>query len=486
MARKSYYVTTTLPYVNADPHVGFALEVIRADCLARLHRGLGDDVFYNAGSDEHGQKIYQKAIEAKKTPLEYADEYAAKFARLKEALNLSYDKFIRTTDPEHERAAQEFWKICNKNGFIYKANYNVKYCVGCELEKTDSELAEGKCEFHPSLEIEFRREKNYFFAFSKFEDDLRELYENNPQFVVPNKRLKEILNFVNGGLKDFSISRLKSKMPWGIPVPGDNKHVMFVWFDALVNYISTLGWPDNIDNFHKYWGTKDQPNGIQLAGKDNLRQQSAMWQAMLLAVKLPLSKQIFIGDFIFSGGQRMSKSLGNVVNPFDYVEKYGTDSLRYFLLAKIHPFEDSDFTQERFEGAYQADLANGLGNLIARVEALCEKNKMKLDLGLRQQNSLLDDVALEIEKYRFDEALGLIWSAISGLDKYINRERVWKLELSEANQRLSEIVVGTTALSGIIDIAEALEPFLPETSREIQDRFSGPKITKGEPLFPRL
>ena len=246
---RNYYITTTLPYVNSDPHVGFALEIIRADCLARYHRLIGDKVFFNTGTDEHGQKIYQKALEKKRDPQEYVNEYAERFGLLKKSLNLSYNSFVRTTDEHHVKAAQKFWKIVFKNGFIYKKNYKIKYCVGCELEKQDSDLEDGFCPDHPGKKLEIREEENYFFKFSAFEDQLLELYKNNPDFVVPANRQKEILNFVESGLRDFSISRLKEKMPWGVPVPGDETQVMFVWFDALVNYISALGWPEDKEKF---------------------------------------------------------------------------------------------------------------------------------------------------------------------------------------------------------------------------------------------
>ena len=322
MEKKNYYITTTIPYVNAAPHVGFALEIVQADTLARYHRLLGENVFHNFGSDEHGQKIYQKAVEGGKDPKDYVDEYAEKFKDLKKALNLDYDNFIRTTDKKHIEAAQYFWGLVEKKGDIYKKNYKTKYCVGCELEKTDSELVNGECEFHPGKPLEIIEEENYFFRFSKYQKDLLTFYEKSPDFVVPSHRLKEIKTFVEKGLQDFSISRLKTKMPWGVPVPNDPKHVMYVWFDALVNYISTLGWPNETKKFTEFWGNKENPNGIQVAGKDNLRQQAAIWQAMLMSAGLPNSKQIFIHGFINSGGQRMSKTLGNVVDPFELVKKY--------------------------------------------------------------------------------------------------------------------------------------------------------------------
>lgn len=477
MASRNFYITTTLPYVNAEPHIGFALEIVQADAIARYHKLLGDGVFFNFGTDEHGQKIYKKAQEQNKDPQTYVDEYAVKFDKLKTALNLSYNNFIRTTDPHHVKAAQEIWKLCDKNGYIEKGIYKAKYCVGCELEKQDSELADGRCPLHPDQEIELIEEENYFFKFSKFQDKLLNLYKENPEFVIPKNRLKEINNFVKDGLNDFSISRLKEKLPWGVPVPGDDKHVMYVWFDALTNYISALGWPENEDKFKKFWGTIEKPNAIQVAGKDNLRQQSAMWQAMLLAANLPPTKQVLIHGFITSDGQKMSKSLGNVINPFEYTENYGTEALRYYLLAKINPFEDSDFTKESFEQVYQADLANGLGNLVARIAKLAKLNYVKTEA--TKINSFDKLVAEALIQYRFDWALEEIWKRISAHDVQINKHELWK----DTQNKLHILV---DIIEGIRQIAFDLKPFLPETAEKIEHQFKGPKIKPGEPLFPRL
>lgn len=472
MDKKNVYLTTTLPYVNADPHLGFALEIVQADAIARYHRLLGENVVFNFGTDEHGQKIYQKALEEKKDPQKYCDEYAAKFDGLKKALNLSYTNFIRTTDKKHIEAVHEFWNRCNKNGDIYKKNYKQKYCVGCELEKSDSELVDGKCPLHPDRDIEVIEEENYFFRFSKYQEKLIKFYKDNPDFIIPSSKFNEIKTFVKNGLQDFSISRLKSKMPWGIDVPNDPDHVMFVWFDALVNYISTLGWPKDEKNFENFWP------GVQVAGKDNLRQQTAIWQAMLMSAGIKNSKQVFIHGFITVNGQKISKSLGNVVDPFDLVEKYGTDAVRYFLLAKINPYEDSDFTIEKFEDSYNSDLANGLGNLVSRVAKLCENSGFEFES--KEIGEFDKDISKSLDEFRFDEALKIIWGKITEIDQYININEPWKLEGKELKKILASLV------NSLVTIAYYLVPFLPETAGKIEKQFKGPKIKSGSPLFPRI
>lgn len=466
-----YYITTTLPYVNADPHIGFAMEIIRADVLARMHRALGDDVFFNTGTDEHGQKIYQKAVAAGIEPQEYCDEYAAKFEALKKGLNLSFNSFIRTTDRHHIEAAQAFWDKCMENGDIYKKAYRVKYCVGCELEKTDSELVDGKCPIHPGMDLENIEEENYFFRFSKYQQPLLDLYEKNTDLIVPEFRREEMKVFVSQGLQDFSISRLAEKMPWGVPVPKDESQVMYVWFDALVNYISCLGWPDNQEKFNSFWP------GVQVCGKDNLRQQTAMWQAMLLSAGLPNSRQVLVGGFLTSGGQKMSKSLGNVINPLEWVEKYGTDAVRYFLTAEVSVFEDSDVTIERFETAYTANLANGIGNLTARVAAMAEKINLEVEL---ENEKLSVEVIDKVSGYRFAEAMDFIWEKIRQADLKINQTEVWKLPDEEKRPILSFLV------RQLRQIATDLEIFLPETAEKIKKQVGVMKISKGDGLFPRL
>lgn len=475
------YITTTLPYVNSKPHVGFAMEIIRADALARYYTLKGCDVFLNTGTDEHGIKIWENAQVANLDPQTYVDPYAEDFKGLIELLNLSPDiHFIRTTDAQHTKAAQEFWKRCDKNGYIYKKNYQAKYCVGCELEKTDQELEKGQCPIHPGKDIQLIDEENYFFKFSACESFLKDFYVKNPNFVIPNFRFNEIKKFVDGGLRDFSISRLKTKMPWGIAVPGDDDHVMYVWFDALVNYISTLGWNKDLDTFEAFW-TEGRP--IQYAGKDNLRQQSAMWQAMLYAAGLPNSHQIIINGFINSDGQKMSKSIGNVIDPYVVVEKYGSEALRYYLLRHMNSFEDSDMTMEKFHETYNAHLANGIGNLVQRL--------MKMIISYEVDISDINFDHAPIASYHskhFEEDRDLnkvmdeIWRLIGDMDQFIAEHAPFKkikVDVEGAHKDLHYLAGELSRL------AISLYPMMPETAAKIQICLTDVSLP-AEPLFLRI
>ncbi len=486
MSGKNFYITTTLPYVNADLHMGHALEFVRADAVARYKKLTGFDVFFNTGTDEHGLKIYEKAKSLGKEPKQFVDE---SFARFKESVKIfgmddSILHFIRTTDEHHIKSAQEFWQRVNGNGYIYKKNYKAKYCVGCEETKSDSELVNGQCPIHPGVPLQIIEEENYFFKYSEFGGKLLEFYKKNPNFVIPDFRFNEIKAFVERGLEDFSISRLKEKMPWGIPVPGDDKHVMYVWFDALTNYINTLGWPfDSAQDkpeenlFEKYW-----VNGTptQYCGKDNTRFQAAMWQAMLMAAGVPNSYQIIVNGFITAeGGVKMSKSLGNVVDPKEIVAEYGTDALRYFLLREISSFEDSPFTMERFKDAYNAGLANGLGNLVSRIltlsESYCEPHTGEGGTNLPK------NIALALSSFDIAKAMNAIWSEISELDSYIATEKpfsVVKEDLSKGKSMITDLV------HRLFAIAVVLEPFMPETSSKILDLITQNK-KPAQPLFAR-
>ncbi|MBI2049220.1 MAG: methionine--tRNA ligase [Parcubacteria group bacterium] len=469
------YITTTLPYVNAKPHMGFALEIVKADILARFWREEGHEVFFNTGTDEHGLKIFREAEKAGLSPQQYTDEYAEKFKLLKDALNLSYTNFIRTTDAHHMSAAQEFWKRCAGNGDIYKKLYRTKYCIGCELEKTDSELVNGHCPDHPKEEIEIREEENYFFRFSKYQKPLLDLYEARPDFVVPDFRFNEIKAFVMRGLEDFSISRLKSKMPWGVPVPGDKEQVMYVWFDALVNYISAIGWPENEAEFTKWWP------GMQIAGKDNLRQQSAMWSAMLLSAGLPPPQTILINGFITSDGQKMSKSLGNVLDPLYFAKEYGIDALRYYLARHVNSFEDSDVTEEKFHDAYNANLANGLGNLAARVMTLAGKyldEPVTTDAVIEE--SVKSEYDSHLNKFDFNRAMDVVWKKIGELDRFAQENKPWETIKTNESKAKKDIIY---LVSGLAEIARLLVSAMPATAEKIKEAVA--TNTAPEPLFAR-
>ncbi len=482
--KNHFYITTTLPYVNSEPHIGFAMEIVRADIIARVKNLQGYDVFFNTGTDEHGSKIYENAISQSITPQEYVDKAAVKFKELGSLLGLATGvsgikyNFIRTTDEEHLKSAQAFWEKCLNNGDIYKKNYRVKYCVGCELEKTDSELVDDKCPLHPNREIEIREEENYFFKFSKYQKILLDLYESNPNFVVPDFRQNEIKKFVERGLEDFSISRLKSKMPWGVDVPNDPDHAMYVWFDALVNYISAVGWPHNMDEFKKWW--METGGVVQYAGKDNLRQQSAMWQAMLSSAGLPFSKQIVIDGFINAeGGVKMSKSLGNTVSPGEIVSEYGADVLRYYMAREIMPFEDGVFTKERFKDSYNANLANGLGNLVSRIMKMAESN-----LGGPVEISKSEDMENYFsffETYEINKAADYIWAEIGSMDLFIQQNQPFKVVKTDkiAGQKMiSDLVVR------LYSVARMLYPIMPETSSKIKELIKNNKSPE-TPLFIR-
>jgi methionyl-tRNA synthetase len=477
--KKPFYITTTLPYVNAEPHIGHALEFIRADIIARSKKLAGYDVFLNTGTDEHGIKVYQKAKHLHMEPQAYVNQGSEKFRAMLPLLGIIPEaNFIRTTDPHHVMAAQEFWKLVKKNGHIYKKNYSVKYCVGCELEKTDSELVDGRCPLHPLQELEIIQEENYFFRFSLFSKQLLDLYERNPTFVIPHTRLNEIRAFVERGLEDFSISRLKVKMPWGIEVPDDSEHVMYVWFDALVDYISAVGWPDDQSKFKKWW--VDTGGVVQYCGKDNLRQQSAMWQAMLMAANMTPSKQVIINGFITGeGGVKMSKSMGNTVDPLDIVKEYGTDALRYYVARELGSFEDTPFTADKFKESYNAHLANGIGNLTSRVLKMAETNSVWIDL----PGTPVDYVEFEkkFATYEINKVCNSIWEKIELADKYIDDNKPFKA-IKEDKQKGEEAI--RHLLGELWVIAHLLAPILPETSEAIK-KLMIEKKAPPQPLFMR-
>lgn len=484
MKENNFYITTTLPYVNAEPHVGFAMEIVRADVVARYKKLQGFNVFFNTGTDEHGQKLVTSAEKEGLDVKSYVDKNAEKFRELIQILNIYPEvHFIRTTDAHHEKSAQEFWKLCFDNGYIYKKNYQAKYCVGCELEKTDSELNDnGECPIHPGRAIELIDEENYFFKFGEFGEKLLKMYEENPEFVIPSFRFNEIKSFVESGLADFSISRQKSKMSWGVPVPNDDEHVMYVWFDALVNYISTLGWPENKENFDAFWVNG---NPTQYCGKDNLRQQSAMWQAMLMAAGLPNSKQIIINGFITGeGGIKMSKSLGNTISPKEIIEEYkpfagdlAGDAFRFYILRHINAFEDSPMTRESFAEAYNAGLANGLGNLVSRVLTMAENYGVD---GVEAKEGI--EEIKELEDYEISKFTDNLWARLAELDKYIQVNEPFKKFKVDPDGAKKDV---TYLLNEIANLIPELSIVIPDTAEKLKELLKAGK-KPSEPLFKRI
>jgi methionyl-tRNA synthetase len=461
--------------VNAEPHIGFALELVQADIIARYRALIGDEVFFNTGTDEHGQKIFEAAKKAGKTAQEYVDEYAAKFRVLPQKLGVDPKlHFIRTTEAHHIEAAQEIWKRCLAKGDIEKRTYKGLYCVGDEAFVKESDLVNGRCPNHPTIDLIELEEENYFFLLSKYQKPLLD-YLTKDGVIVPEWRRQEAINFVDQGLEDFSISRVKDKMPWGIPVPGDDSQVMYVWFDALTNYISTLGWPHEGGDFKKFWTDGEV---MQIAGKDQVRFQSIMWQAMLMSAGIKNTDKVLYHGFITSDGKKMSKSVGNVVDPMEIIEEYGADALRYFLARHISPFEDSDFTMERFKEAYNADLANGLGNLSARILQLSQ-TYLEAPVELPQLG-FPKEFSEALDQFQFAQALDMIAERIKAADQKINTTEPFKVVKSDPEKGKAIITELVIDLAGILYM---LWPIIPEKGHIVWLAIKENK--KPENLFPR-
>src|SRR3989344_4994323 len=472
---KKFYITTSIAYTNALPHLGFALESIQADVVARYNRILGKKVFFLTGTDEHGAKVAKAAAKEGKSPKEFVDAISDKFKGLKPLLNISNDDFIRTTDQKrHWPAVKKVWLKLQKNGDIYKKKYQGLYCSGCEAFITQKDLRDGKCILHQK-EPEKVEEENYFFRLSK---EIKDLITKNKLKIIPESKKNEMLTFLKEGLEDISFSRPRKDLKWGILVPGDDSHTIYVWADALTNYISAVGY--GTAKFKQWW-----PTDIHFVGKDILKFHSLIWPGILLSLKLPLPKIIFVHGFINVDGQKMSKSLGNVIDPFELVKKYGVDPVRYFLLRELPPTEDGDFTYEKFEARYNADLSKGLGNLVARVVTLANKLKTQSSkLKITTQNpKLKKEIKITQEAYKkalsgfkFNEALMAVWDLISFCDRYIDKEHPW-----EESSKQKEVI--GNLLFAISEIARLLLPFLPETAEKI---FKQLKTRKNVPLFPRI
>ncbi len=473
--KKKFYITSSIPYTNAPPHVGFALEIIQADVLARYHRSLGEDTFFLTGTDEHGLKTKRAAEKANKTPKEFADEISERFRKLKTFLNLSNNDFIRTTDKKrHWSAVKKVWLKLRENGDIYKKKYRGFYCVDCEAFVTKKDLVNGKCPIHQK-KAELVEEENYFFRLSKYSQKIKEIIEKDKIRIIPESRKNEILNIIKQGLEDISFSRVKEKY-LGIPVPDDPTQFLYIWPDALTNYISAIGYLENSEKFKKYW-----PADVHCIGKDIIRFHALIWPAIILSLNLKLPKTIFVHGFITVGGQKMSKSLGNVIDPFELVEKYGTDAVRYFLLREISPTEDGDFTTEKFEQRYNADLANGIGNLVARVSNMLEKDNIEVDITVGSDEGLKDKINKKMQQYRFDETLKILWQVLRKSDEELSNKKPWEIEDAGERRKMLEPIA-----QNVLNVAELLQPFLPETAGKIIKQFSEKQIKKGKPLFPRI
>ncbi|TSC94653.1 MAG: methionyl-tRNA synthetase [Parcubacteria group bacterium Licking1014_1] len=483
---KKFYITTSIPYTNAPPHAGFALEIIQADVLARYRAQQGCDVFFLTGTDEHGQKTLKAAEAAGKEPLEFANEISGKFKELTEILNISNNDFIRTTDKErHLPAVYKLWQKMEEVGDIYKKKYKGHYCIGCEAFKTQKELVDGKCIVHQK-ETESVEEENYFFKLSKYLSEIKKIIEKDKIKIIPESKKNEVLSMIRQGLEDVSFSRAKEKY-WGWSVPNDDSQNIYVWSEALSNYISAIGYKKETSQFKKFW-----PADIHCIGKDIVKFHCIFWPAMLLSVGLELPKSIFIHGFITVDGQKMSKSLGNVIDPFELVKKYGTDAVRYYLLREILPTEDGDFTYEKFEQRYNSDLAGGIGNLVARVLTMANKltknqKRTSSSYARAKTKNANQKLKKEIEKikkgykkhlenFKFNEALKVIWELVSWCDKYINKERPW-----EGKKNARQVV--SDSLFALKNIADLLSPFLPETSEKIKKAVKSEQQTA---LFPRI
>ncbi len=449
MAKKNkFYITAAIDYPNAEPHIGHAYQKIIADVLARWNRLQGKDVFFLTGTDEHGKKIKEAAEKAGKTPKQFVDEMAEKFKSAWNSLNINYDRFIRTTDKDHESLVQEVIKKCEKNKDIYKSFYEGYYCTGCEAYYTEKDLIDEKCPLH-NRPLDKLKEESYFFKLSKYQKFLLEYYKNNPEFILPKERKNEIINRVKEGLKDLSISR--SSFNWGIPFPSDNKHIVYVWMDALFNYISGAG------KNEKYW-----PADIHLLGKDNGWFHTVYWPAFLKSSGYKMPKTVFIHGFLTFNGQKISKSLGNSISPIKLVEKYGSDSVRYFICRNFVLGEDGDFSEPSLIERHNNELANKLGNLVSRVSALAETHGLKKAKPLNSKKTL-KKVEKHFDNLELDKALNVIFSFIDKCNEYVQESKPWETKDSKVIWQLA---------NAIKDISILLFPFMPETSEKISKVFN--------------
>lgn len=472
---KHYYITTAIPYVNGDPHIGHALEFVQADTIARFHRDvLHEETTLLSGSDENALKNVQAAETAHMDVQAFVDAHAQRFQELAVALNVRFDLFQKGTHPHHFAASQKLWELCVKNDDIYKDTYTGLYCVGCEAFYQPNELNEnGECFEHPGIPLEKVSEENYYFRLAKYQPQLIELIEHDKLKIIPETRKNEILSFLKEPLQDISISRTNERARnWGVPVPGDDTQRMYVWFDALNIYQSGVGFGSDEKRYESTW-----PADVHVIGKGIIRFHAVYWPAFLLSAGLELPKQLFVHGYFTVNGQKMSKTLGNVIDPFALLKKYGTDAVRYYFLREIPPSADGDFSVNRMNQLYESDLANELGNLVSRLTTMAATDQLNIEQK-KEMNEHDSDTAL-MTTFQFDKVLETIWEEVKIINKELNEKEPWTLAAENRRTML------TAWLQRLNSIGRRLAPFLPETAKKIQIATTG-SIKKIAPLFPRI
>lgn len=475
-----FYITTPIFYPTAKLHMGHAYTTTLTDIIARFHRNEGDDTYFLTGSDEHTQKVVHEAAENGMSPQEFADTNVAHFKALFARLGISYDQFIRTSDKDvHWTGAQELWKALDAAGDIYKGMYEGYYCSGCETFLSERDLEDGKCPDH-GTEPEYRKQENYFFRLSRYTDAVRERIESGEMEVFPESRKHEILSLLSEGLEDISFSRplAEGEEPWGIPVPGDENHVIYVWGDALTNYLTALGYgTDNTELFERFW-----PADCHVIGKDILRFHAAIWPAMLLSAGIELPKTILAHGMITSGGYKMSKTRGNVIDPLELIDEYGVEPVRFYLARNISPFDDGDITYEYFKEVYNAELANGIGNLAARIMKMASQHLDEPVIGIDETTNEVigGKYHYHMAHFEVNHAVDVIWECIAELDTYITEEEPFKTIKTDENKAKNDIVY---LVSGLQGVAHMLTPVMPETAEKIKEAIAENK--QPETLFPR-